>query len=203
MNKRAVLIFGAFNPVTNAHINMGVCAQREYPDADITYVLSGMDYLREWKGLKEGDTLSYSLRYRILRESLKPYGFIASDIECQCVVLNYTYEIAEYFSNQYQEVILCMGADKLCELHKWHRGEELVSSFKFLVIIRNNSLGELDASLKKYECNFTYVDALEYQEVSSTEVRKAYIEGRLEDIKNVVPEYVYQFLSESEEIFYV
>lgn len=190
---RSVLVFGAFNPVTNAHIEIGLIAQKEYPDSHIIYIPSGENYLKGWKNLERPHILSSEARWRLLEKSIRPYGFDISDIELtgRGIVDGRTYNTLKY----YFDPIIVIGADKLDELEFWYRGEEILQHYEFLVITRNNSKGKLPKYLNHYESKLHYAEGnSKYQEVSSSMVRQACIDGNLDSVKDFIPECVYDYL---------
>lgn len=190
MNK-IVLIFGAFNPVTNAHINMGILAKKKYPDADVIFVPANSNFLKDWKKYNSEDTLSERDRLKLLYDAVKPYGFGASEIDI--LSDGKTYNTVQLFNVLFEdkEIILCLGSDKLSEILTWYKGEELVKNYKFLIIVRDG-VEKIPNELKKYKNNFTFMRG-KYKGVSSTKVRNAVKAGKLEKVKNLIPEVVYNF----------
>jgi nicotinate (nicotinamide) nucleotide adenylyltransferase len=190
----AVLIFGSFNPITKAHIDIGLQAQKQFPHSDIIYIPAKDTFLKNWKHLDSENTLDTSTRLSLIIQSVQPYNFKVSTIELEGLVDGRTYNTVEYFKQTYANVIICMGADKLCELDKWYNNEKLVSENKFMITTRNNTKGTLPNSLIKYSDNFTYKEGL-FQDVSSTYVREQYTLGKANTLKDMLPLPVYEYLT--------
>lgn len=191
---RPVFVFGAFNPITNAHIDMGVCARRVYPESEIVYIPSCDSYLQGWKNLSALQSIPGSDRYRLLVESLAEYSEIQARVN-RCEIDGMSDGKTYTTLSMYQAVnpIICIGADKLSEIGLWYRCDDILSNYDFLVVSRDHTRGELSEYLQKYSDHFTYVDG-EYQEVSSSMIRKAWYEGKLDSVKEYIPECVYRYL---------
>lgn len=193
---KTVLIFGTFNPVTNAHIDMGIRAREAYPDACIVYVPARADFLKGWKKLEKGKTLDEKTRLSLLQDAVYPYGFDVSAIEIEGISDGKTYNTAIHFENP----IICMGSDKLQELDLWYKIDFLLEKYELLVITRNNYKGKLPDSLQAFSAKLHYVDGT-FQEVSSTMVRQAYIDGKLDEVKQYIPDNVYNYLKSKEDLY--
>lgn len=200
MKNKVVLIFGTFNPITNAHLELGIQCKSLIPSADIYYIPSNMNYMKNWKNvdvslLKDGE------RTRLIKYVVSPFGFNVSNIEILGIVNGNTYETVSYFKENlgYEEVIICLGYDKLSELHLWYKAEELISQNKFLVFKRKNK-GIRDCEcplILQYKDRFIEVGGnSKYQGVSSTIVRNVYYERKLDDVKDYIPDVVYEYLSQ-------
>lgn len=205
--KRAVLIIGTFNPVTNAHIHLGNVAAKTLPDADVFYVPAKDDFLKGWKRMDEAMVLKASERLVLLKQAVIPFGFAVSEIEITGEVDGKTIHTAEYFKNTlgYDEVYFCMGTDKISELHRWYEGEKLISEYKFLIIERDGiTLDEvMTESTRAYSVNFLKVkDDGAFADISSTKIRNACINGELESVRGNIPEEVYLYLKERKELFH-
>lgn len=188
---KQVLIFGAFNPVTCAHVKMGLIAQKEYPDSEIIYIPSGENYLKGWKNLEKPQVISSEVRWALLGKAILQYGFRASDIEISNIVDGRTYNTLQYF----HDPVIVLGADKLEELEFWYKGEEILQKYEILVITRDNMKGSLPEKFKQYEDKIHYAEGdYRYQEVSSSRIRKACIEGKLDSVRDFIPECVYDYL---------
>lgn len=199
--KCAILIGGTFNPVTNAHIQMGVLAKRKFQDADIYYIPSNLNFMADWKNIETDNVFNNENRIRLLRQAL-PDEFKISEIEIEKIVDGTTYHTVLYFKKSYEEVFICMGTDKLNELEKWYRVEELLFESKVLLFTRNHCGFDEGKTpfLKAYRHRFIEMDPNEAcQEISSTLVRNAYYRDELASVQKMVPEVVYDFLRKSKE----
>lgn len=195
--KKAVLIFGTFNPITAAHVDLGILSASKIPDADIYYIPSNIEFMKKWKNVE--DILTDKERVDLVRKTVKPHGFFVCDAEVMGVVDGKTYNTILYLKEEYKydEIYICCGYDKLEELHLWYRATKLVKENQFLIFSRNG-LG-----LKDCECPFVLAHKSHFLEmdgkqsnqyISSTKVRQAFLGGRLEEVKEYVPKTVYDYL---------
>lgn len=199
IKKEAVLIFGVFNPVTKAHVSMGFLAKLEYPCADIVYIPTRQEYITNDKGLPVTGVIPESDRVSLLIEATREFALV--DLcEVHGVVNGKTYDTVQHLSNIYDDIVICLGADKLCELDTWYQGEDLVKQNRFLIITRNGNKGKLPQDLKKYQQNFKWVSGA-YQEVSSTAVRECVKSGKINETHNYVQEHVYDYICEHPYVF--
>ena len=203
--KKIVFIFGTFNPITNAHIRMGELAKTKFPDARIVYIPSKDRFLRGWKGMDEGSVMDGETRLMLMRDALSSYGFEASDIEMSEEMTGRTYDTLTALHAKYpeSEFYICMGTDKLKEIHLWYKGEDLIKENKWLIIRRGNVPFDAQASemiLKNRE-NFTEILNDSFENVSASLVREALKEGHLETIKALVPANVYEYLTLNREVY--
>lgn len=197
MANEVVLIFGTFNPVTNAHIGMGIAAKRALPEADIVYVPSSGRFLHSWKNLDVQNTLSDEDRVMLLRSAAANYGFGVETIEVDGTVDGRTYHTVQYFKNLGKKVIICMGMDKVPEFHIWYKGEELLRENRLLICTRSNThIDDVATELvRQYRDHFTEIEMGEdTQNVSATQIREAYLNGTLEQVRDRMPEVVYEYL---------
>lgn len=197
--KKAILISGAFNPITNAHVEMGRLLHEKYPEYDIIYSVTSDEYLEgSWKG--QVCYLPSTTRAKLVRQSVdSSYCKVIEESEL-LTDTKWTYDICSTLCNNslnspYNELIVCIGADKLKALNKWYKFEELLSSYNFIVFNRNHKC-KFPKSLKAYKQKFTeFVLEDCYQSISSTQVRNAWFTNNLESIHNIVPLPVYNFLN--------
>jgi len=194
--KGVVLLFGTFNPFTNAHLNIGHIAKENYPDYDIFYVPAKAKFMSEYKGLNCGDILSEDNRLDMIRGSIEgTEDFYVTDVEFGGIVDGKTMNTIAYFKEElgYEDVVLCFGTDKISELEFWYRGRELVSDNKFLIITRDgNSLDSVMTEYTRmYRGNFREVKNDTFSSLSGSLVRKAIENGDRDFVKKSVPEYVY------------
>ena len=193
---RAILIFGTFNPVTTAHVNIGLKAGEMIPDSDVVYVPAKDEFLRSWKGFRDDSIMQE--RVALLEKVSERYGFKVCHAELLGIVDGKTVNTIEYMRNTvgYSDIILCMGTDKVGELDTWYKGEELVSQNRFIIFERGATADDvMDDLTRKYAGNFTFVKEDEkYVDISATEVRNALAEGDMSTVRALVPDEVYEFL---------
>ena len=201
-NKKAVLIMGAFYPITNAHLALGTACAASIKDADIYYIPSNSDYIKDWKGLMD-NMVPDSDRIRLIVQAVSSFGFQVSDIELRKIVNGRTYNTVSYFKNElgYEAIYICSGYDKLDELHLWYKADELISQNYFLVMQRDGKkINDCrDPLILQYKDRFIELEGADIlQKVSSTKVRKAYLDGCLDSIKEDIPTNVYDYLNKKQ-----
>lgn len=204
-SKRAVLLFGGYNPFTNAHLLLGKLARETFPGSSVIYVPAKQRYFDSWKGLDSSEVFSQYERLELIRGAI--WGLddlFVSSCELDNPNLGRTYDTVNYFKKVlgYSEVVLCFGTDKVQELERWYMGKELIAENSFLIVTRagqklSDVMTEYDMSFKE---NFTELSAdanpalIEYADISATKVRSALKEGDLDYLKWAVPEFVYNRL---------
>lgn len=196
--KKCVLIFGTFNPITNAHISLGLLAKALYKDSDIYFVIAKTSFLQDWKHYDNKDILSEDARLKLCKEAVAEYDYMhILDVELTDVVDGKTYNTVKYIKDSlhYEEVYIICGTDKLTELHQWYRVDDLVTEVKFLVVQRDYfNIQHLPPFVQQYRDKFEiFTPPTTLQEVSSTKIRNAFNEHNLEYIKEYVPKNVYLY----------
>lgn len=205
--RKTVLVFGTFNPVTNAHIHIGKLAKEHIKADRVLYIPAKDKFLGDWKKMQGNSILNSDIRIFLLREALSEYGFEVEEAETQGLVDGKTYNTIQYLHSKYpnDEFYMCMGIDKVPELDIWYESEKLIANNKFIVIDRDGkTLEEVkgkSALTQRYEDNFTSVHNTEFMTVNATQIREAYIVGELDKVKNEIPENVFNYLKEHEEVF--
>lgn len=200
MAKEAVLLFGTFNPVTNAHIALGDRVQKLLPDADVIYIPCNGRFLHSWKKLDGQQIFSDEERVRLLTDAVTPRGFQVDSLEVQGLVDGKTYHTVAYFKERYEKVFLCMGMDKVGEFHLWYRAEELLGENRFLICTRSHlHIDDVKTELvEKYRDHFREVSMEDdTQDISATQIREAFLEGTLDLVRDKIPCNVYEFLKKA------
>lgn len=201
-NKKAILIFGAFNPVTLAHIEMGVYA-RAYVgrDADVIYIPASRQYLDK-KSANNGDLFSDVERLIMLKYAVEPYGFLVYDKEMYGCVSGKAYDTVQdlksfAFSFSYEDIYIVLGEDNFRDLPNWYKAEELMNENNFIIFSRNEegTCIRLDGDfLNACENPSKWVFLPSLMNISSTEVRNAFVDGKLREVKGFLPQLAYEFL---------
>lgn len=183
MSKTAVVVGGAFNPITTAHLMMGYKAKELFPDADILFVPSGINFQKSWKNvdstfLKDRDKILYDV-FRNRPE------FTLLDIKGKTDLA--AIDTVDYLKSiGYTNIYLCIGADKINEVSAWKDSERLVQTVRFLIYTRTGY--EIENILP----HSTIIDTPpEYNGISSTKVRECIKQNK--SIKQMVPIEVYNF----------
>lgn len=201
--KRA-LIFGSFNPVTNAHISMGITAKKALgPDTVVTYIPASDTYIKSWKKYEDGSILSAGARITLLEDAVTSYGFEVSTIETDGVTDGKTYNTVEYFG--FDDCVLCLGMDNILQIKKWYNWQNLLARGHFLLFWRNMNRvrqREADSILGQMTHPYTFACLPKGRaDISSTQVRDCYRNRDFKKLKSLVPENVFQYLEVNDNVY--
>lgn len=202
--QKLVLIFGTFNPITNGHIRMGILAKERFPESRIIYIPAKSSFLRGWKGMEGRMVMDGRTRVSLMKEALSAYDFEVDDIEISTDISGRTYDTIAAIKEKYgtDRIAICMGTDKVDELHKWYMGRRLIAENKYLIISRcGEGLDLSDDTTREYSGNFELIENDDYSTVSASMVREAFLRGQLDSIKESIPDAVYRYLKEHKGIY--
>ena len=135
----AAVICGAFNPVTKAHIHMGLLVKETLHVDKVIYVPAAESFLKSWKQYEKDDIFSNEERLKFLQSAITPYEYMeVNDIEIKSGELK-TYQLLCKIKEQYRynEIYFVVGTDKIPELKTWYRSMDLLKEFHLVVISRN------------------------------------------------------------------
>ena len=196
---KITVLFGSFNPLTNAHVEAMKTAVNSIGADKGLFVATNGKYLRK-KTVKINDAfyLSEEERKEIVQRvcenepKLEFWGFEMGGINPA------RYKTLCKIQSQYPdaEVYEIQGADKVRSITKFAKGEEYASNIKFLVFDRKDI--DLDRLfndyelLSKYKHQFTFLPAVADAQLSSTEVRKRFYAG--EEYKHLIPAPAFEVL---------
>lgn len=196
-NQKILAIFGgSFNPPLNSHFSLAEQILTEYRNIEkVIFVPVSTKYNK--KGL-----LSNEHRYNMLKIVCdKNNYFDVSDIELRQSEQLDTLETLELLQKEYPDYSLyfTMGTDNLKQISTWSLAEELVTSFKFLVIERDKDnieeIIENDEFLKTHKEAFLKVKENIRSNISSTFVREKIKRGK--SIRYFTPDEVYYYIKEN------
>ncbi len=190
---KIAVLFGSFNPMTNAHISlMKASVARLNADWGL-FVATNGQYLRR-KTVKINDPFYLTEEERKLiiektcqdEEQLAFWGYELGGINPS------RYKTLRKIQKQYPnaELYEIQGADKVHTITKSGCAEDHLSQFRFAVFQRGDidlqQMIDDDPLLTKYRDSFIMLPALEESaQISSTEVRKRFYAG--EDYADLVP----------------
>lgn len=190
---KIAVLFGSFNPFTNAHMEAMKTAVDALQADKGLFVATNGQYLRK-KTVKRGDPfyLTEEERREIIEktcageEKLSFWGFEMGGINPA------RYKTLCKIQKQYPDATLyeIQGADKVRSTSKFGDAEEYISHIRFAVFDRDGidleALIAGDPLLSSHRDAFTLLPALPEAEISSTAVRKRFYAG--EDCSNLIPE---------------
>lgn len=174
--KKVLAFFGAFNPPTKAHIELGRYAMEQTGRESVLYVPSKASYIKE----DQGKSFAYKDQDR-----LAMLGAVAEhnswmeviDREIRSDVQPRTYDTLCYLRDCGYQPSLLFGSDKLAELeHGWKHVEEIVTEFGIVCMCRGmddvQQMVSDDPYLKSLSFGITMLETpLQLRRISSTTVR--------------------------------
>lgn len=187
MEKSGIAVFGgSFNPPTTAHISLAKQVLAKMDNLEkVIFVPVSTNYNKN--GLAPDE-----IRFNMLEQiCAKEPGLEVSRLELDSDKQLYTIETLRKIKQQNpnKQIYFVLGTDNLKELETWHKVYELLSSFKFIVLKRDeDSVSDIiDKStiLKKYESSFFELNGIDTVDLSSSYVRKRIQDG--ETIVGLVP----------------
>lgn len=196
------LIFGTFNPVTNAHVNMGIAARNKLgPSCEVIYIPTGDSYIRNWKKYGEGNIMPANRRILLLWNAVSPYGFGVSTIETDHVTDGKTYNAVKHFG--FHNTVLCIGMDNIPKLKNWYKWKELLIRTRLLIFRRGTCpMTDQAKEILSWTLRYDFADLPKDDlDVSSTKVRELYRNKDWDTLKTIVPETTARYLEETEGVF--
>ncbi len=183
-----IVFGGAFNPVTNAHIEIYNFLKEEFPGATFTFLPVSSAYTKS-------SLASNYHRLNMLRLAADGLDDVSiSTLEMNDTDFLGTYQSLIRLSDLHEEEIyFVMGADNLTYLDEWKNASGLLSEFKFIILGRNGIDIQKEIQdnplLNKFKSHFIiYKDF--HIEMSSTLFRETLD-------KALVPECVYDYIMEN------
>jgi len=185
-----IIVFGgAFNPVTNAHLQVCDFVLSKYPDAFFVFLPVSSAYTKS-------ALASNFDRVQMLQLAIKEKKNVSiSDIEINDSNFLGTYQSLIRISDNYEdEVMFVVGADNLTDMDKWINIHGILSEFKIIVLWRFgldiDHLIESNPVLRRHRNSFIVFKDFQI-DISSTGFRETF------DPK-VVPSEVYQYIVDHE-----
>lgn len=188
MNKTGIAVFGgSFNPPTVAHINLAKQVLEEMNDiAKVIFVPVSTKYNK--KGLASDED-----RFNMLKSICNSQKNLeVSDLELKSERQLYTIETLRIIEEQNigKEIYFIIGTDNLKELETWYKPDELLKSFKIIVLDRGedntDDIIEKSEFLKKYKSSFIKLKNIKKMNISSSYIREQLKLGN--KVQNLVPE---------------
>ncbi len=174
---KALVFGGAFNPPTNAHIQLAKYAMEQVGAQKVIFVPTKQSYVLQEQ--RKDSSFTDIERLHMLEKIAKSNPWmVISDYEISQNCQPRTYETLCYLKNLGYEISLLFGLDKLLELETgWLHIDEICEQFGIVCMTRSNddidAMIENSSYLKERKQYITIVHTPEnYQMISSTKVRK-------------------------------
>ena len=186
---------GSFNPPTYAHLNIAKSVIKEMKLDKFYFVPMGNNY-------KKKDLIDENSRLEMLKIICNNEEKIdVSSIELNKKEKIETYQAFEMIKNRYKndEIFFIMGADNFEKIPSWTNSERLMSSYKYVIINRNNinieKVIKNNKIMKNNIKNFDIIDIKEeYKTISSSKVRDLLHEKRLTSVKDYIPDEILSYI---------
>lgn len=189
---KIAVLFGSFNPFTNAHLAAMKTAVEALQADKGLFVATNGQYLRK-KTVKIGDPFYLTEEERkdiieqvcVTERNLEFWGFELGGMNPK------RYKTLAKIQKQNPNAVIyeIQGADKVHTISKFGDAEEYVSNIRFAVFERDGidlrELIDADEILRPHRDSFVLLPALEETDISSTEVRKRFYNG--EDCSDMIP----------------
>lgn len=191
-----LLIPGSFNPVTNAHIDMAKVAQNKVKAEKVYFIPAHDTYVAQKKTLIPGKS-----RCRLIEEAT-PDDMTYISYEVDSFLPQKTYDTITKLRKdcdkdyKFYNFYICLGMDNIKTLTTWYNWQPFVEENMFVACVREcQSLDESlkEAGLIQYKDRFTEIMIPE-NHISSTLVRNLCEQGKFDEIKDIVPQNVYEYL---------
>ncbi|MCM1324334.1 MAG: nicotinate-nicotinamide nucleotide adenylyltransferase [Acetobacter sp.] len=191
-----LLIPGSFNPITNAHIEMAKTAQKAVNANKVYFIPAHDTYVAKKKTLIPG--LS---RCRLIEEATPAdMTYIPNEIESFLPKKTYdtVQELRDSFDKAYKfyNFYICLGVDNIKTLTSWYNWQPFVEENMFVACSRAGEGLETalkEANLEKYKDHFIKIQ-IPRNNTSSSLVRNLCEQGKFDEVKELVPENVYEYL---------
>ena len=179
MKNNIVVFGGTFNPLSKAHGQILKEVGKKVDASKLILVPTDCSFLKSWKNFSSNQILSTSLRLQILDEFKKHNKNVEiSKVEID-KISSKTYTTLKYLKqkNPSSNIYFIMGSEKLNELGKWYKIDDLLLEFKIVIVKRNNDdislLNKDNEYYNKYKDSFIFYNSKdEYQNISSTKIRE-------------------------------
>ena len=191
-----LLVPGSFNPVTNAHIDMAKVAQKKVNAEKVYFIPAHDTYVAKKRTLIPGKS-----RCKLIEEAT-PDDMGCISFEVDNLLPQKTYDAITQLRKKYDKdyrsynFYICLGMDNIKTLTTWYNWQLFVEENMFVACVREGqnlyqSLKE--TGLTKYKDRFVEIMIPE-NHISSSLVRNLCEQGKFNEIKDIVPENVYEYL---------
>ncbi len=176
---------GTFNPVHKVHIKMAEYVIKNYDVDKVLFIPAGKPPHKNY----DPDLSVHRLNMVKLATEKNP-KFEVSDIEYKTNRISYTYLTILELYRIYKidgKIKFIIGTDAFKQIDTWYEADKLKTLVDFIVFKRENTLDQNKYNeLKSKGYNFTFAE-MEYENVSSTTVRKTH-KDVTEEVKRYIEE---------------
>ncbi len=183
------LFGGTFNPIHSGHIATAGFVLNEFK-LDLIYFIPA--YQTAYKQF--GSNASY--RKKMIRLALKNNkNFKLNLIELKNKGISYTCDTVKNLYNKKDRFYLILGDEWLTEFNKWNNFQDIFKYAKLIIVNRTSKKSHLVRPLEKYKTEILF-SKNPVIDISSSLIRE-FIQKE-KDIKDMVPEKVYEYIKKHE-----
>lgn len=178
---------GSFNPIHNAHIELGRYLLKETGLDEIWYVVSPQNPLKRQEGLMP-DTFRMDMARKALEHE---DGLTACDYEMHLPKPSYMWTTLQNMSHDWpgHQFTLIIGSDNWLDFGKWRRGHDIIRHYSIIIYPRPGYPVDKTA----LPPTVTLADT-PFMDISSTEIRRRMAAG--ETYSQFVPPAVARMLED-------
>ena len=200
MNDNTLIVYGgAFNPPTIAHVEIIRKLAETYPHNRIYVIPSNDSYITGWK--QQYSPIPFEDRIDLIAYADVKLAEICNEwinylgIEQYLITSGNTIDTINYLKDtRNSDVAIVIGYDNLSKVKTWYRGDELLAENEFIVLTRGKHSDNENL-------RFHFLQLEGFDNISSTQIRDAYLNNNLESIKDYVPTNVFEYLKEHKDLF--
>lgn len=192
-----IVFGGSFNPFSKAHGTLINLLKRRFKEAKIILLPSSDEFMIEKKHFEKEDILPLKTRLNILKIFEKRNKRVIIDL----VEINNpafkTYDSLTYLKKKYpdEEIFFALGSEKLVNLEKWYKIDELLKNFKFIILKRDDkdflTFNTSSDIYLKYPHSFVFFNYnAKLKNISSTKIRELINEDDYKDLNELTYQYV-------------
>jgi len=187
------LFQGTFNPIHNAHLRVAEYIAENFGANKIIFIPA---YIPPHKD-SQTSLAEHRLKMTELAVKDNPY-FNVSDIEFQLGGKSYTYRTICELRKRYnldEKINFIIGTDAFKNIEKWYEADKLKKLVKFRVFPRDKEVNKQDYEyLREKGYDFEFVP-LEFEDISSTELREAVKLNK--NLDRYVPKIIEDYIKEN------
>lgn len=188
--------FGTFNPIHNGHLNVAKFVLDNFHFNKIIFVpCSNPPH-------KNSDIISAEHKLQMLKIAISPFeNFTIDDIEYKRAKPSYTAVTIEKLIKIYnvksdEKINFIIGSDAFLKIDTWFNPEYLKEKLHFIVFTRGFDFNEEKLNYLK-DLGYQYTMAgKEFEDISSSEIRKKISERKYSDID--IPSEVLKYIKEND-----
>ena len=197
-NEMLIVFGGSFNPFSKAHGTLINLLKRRFKEAQIILLPSSDLFMIEKKHFQKEDILPLKTRLN----NLKIFEKRNKRVKIDLVEINNpafkTYDSLTYLKKRYQdkEIFFALGSEKLSNLEKWYKIDELLlKNFKFIILKRDDkdflTFNTSSDIYLKYPNSFIFFNYhAKLKNISSTKIRELINEDDYKDLNELTYQYV-------------